>query len=374
MKKVLILTGTRADFGKLKGIMRFIEEHDDLELHIFGTGMHMMKRYGSTYREIEKEKFQHTYFIPNQNSSEPMSSVLGNTISIFSRLTEEISPDLIIIHGDRLEALAGAAVGALQNILVCHIEGGEVSGTVDELIRHSVSKLSNIHMVANEKAKKRLMQMGEGDDYIYIIGSPDLDVMNSKTLPSLQDSRLKYEIDFAKYSIALFHPVTTEKTSFKEYSASFFDALKYSGNNYIVVYPNNDNGSNYIVDEIEKLKDDSSFRVFPSINFEHFLVLLKNADMIIGNSSAGIREAPFYGVPTVNVGTRQQNRYSSDTIIDVDYSCDDIISGIEMLDRISHIGKDDWFGDGNSLALFSAALGNEKFWTTPTQKLFMELA
>lgn len=373
MRKILILTGTRADFGKLKGIMQFIEKHDDLELHIFGTGMHMMKRYGSTYREIEKEGFQHTYFVPNQNSSEPMSSVLGNTISIFSRLTEEISPDLIIIHGDRLEALAGAAVGALQNILVCHIEGGEVSGTVDELIRHSVSKLSNIHMVANERAKKRLMQMGEGSEYIYIIGSPDLDVMNSKTLPSLQDSKRKYEIEFPTYSIALFHPVTTEKSSFKDYSTSFFNALKASNKNYIVVYPNNDDGSDFIVDEISRLKDDESFRVFPSINFEHFLVLLENAEMIIGNSSAGIREAPFYGVPTVNVGTRQQNRYSGNTIIDVDYSCDSILAGIEKAARITEVAKDDWFGDGNSLALFSAALKDDNFWATPTQKLFMEL-
>ncbi|WP_265349932.1 UDP-N-acetylglucosamine 2-epimerase [Neisseria meningitidis] len=187
MKRILCITGTRADFGKLKPLLAYIENHPDLELHLIVTGMHMMKTYGRTYKEVTRENYQHTYLFSNQIQGEPMGAVLGNTITFISRLSDEIEPDMVMIHGDRLEALAGAAVGALSSRLVCHIEGGELSGTVDDSIRHSISKLSHIHLVANEQAVTRLVQMGEKRKHIHIIGSPDLDVMASSTLPSLEE-------------------------------------------------------------------------------------------------------------------------------------------------------------------------------------------
>lgn len=189
MKRILCITGTRADFGKLKPLLAYIENHPDLELHLIVTGMHMMKTYGRTYKEVTRENYQHTYLFSNQIQGEPMGVVLGNTITFISRLSDEIEPDMVMIHGDRLEALAGAAVGALSSRLVCHIEGGELSGTVDDSIRHSISKLSHIHLVANEQAVTRLVQMGEKRKHIHIIGSPDLDVMASSTLPSLRRSQ-----------------------------------------------------------------------------------------------------------------------------------------------------------------------------------------
>lgn len=189
MKRILCITGTRADFGKLKPLLAYIENHPDLELHLIVTGMHMMKTYGRTYKEVTRENYQHTYLFSNQIQGEPMGAVLGNTITFISRLSDEIEPDMVMIHGDRLEALAGAAVGALSSRLVCHIEGGELSGTVDDSIRHSISKLSHIHLVANEQAVTRLVQMGEKRKHIHIIGSPDLDVMASSTLPSLERSQ-----------------------------------------------------------------------------------------------------------------------------------------------------------------------------------------
>ncbi len=160
-KKIVFLTGTRADFGKLKSLLNQIVPHAEFDVHIFVTGMHMLSKYGSTYIEVERNKFPNIYKFINQNHSDNMDVVLGKTIAGFSDYISETKPDLIVVHGDRVEAMAGAIVGSLRNIKVAHIEGGEVSGTIDEVIRHSVSKLSHVHFVANEEAKNRLIQLGE---------------------------------------------------------------------------------------------------------------------------------------------------------------------------------------------------------------------
>ncbi|NNH00044.1 UDP-N-acetylglucosamine 2-epimerase [Acinetobacter sp. ANC 5414] len=371
MKKFFFITGTRADFGKIKPLMNYIEGHPEFELHVFVTGMHMMQRYGGTFREVIKQGYVNVYLQSNQYLNEPMSSVLGNTISAFSKSVEEIKPDMIVVHGDRLEALAGATVGALANCLVCHIEGGELSGTVDDIIRHSISKLSHIHMVANESAKSRLIQMGESENKIFIIGSPDLDVMSSSNLPKLEDVKRRYNIDFDKYAICMFHPVTTEYSEFKQYATNFFKAINESEKNYIVIYPNNDLGSDFIIDEIKKL-DILKNKIFPSVEFESFLVLLENSEFIIGNSSAGIREASFYGVPTVNVGTRQNKRFFSKSIINCSYVTNDILDAINKCLLLENIEISHEFGDGSSISRFKDAINSENFWNTLLQKDFVE--
>jgi UDP-N-acetylglucosamine 2-epimerase (hydrolysing) len=174
-KKIVFLTGTRADFGKLKSLIEI--SNKNFEVHLFATGMHMDKKYGYTVKEIEKCGYKNIFKFINHDASSMMDITLSRTIEGFANYIHLFQPDLIIIHGDRIEALAGATVGALNNILVAHIEGGEVSGTVDELIRHAVSKLSHIHLVANDEAKNRLLQMGERNESIYVIGSPDMDAM-----------------------------------------------------------------------------------------------------------------------------------------------------------------------------------------------------
>lgn len=373
MKRIFFLTGTRAEFGKLKPLMRYVENSPGLELHVLVTGMHMLKRYGSTYQEVKKEGFSNIYMISNQHLDEPMCSIFGNTVSLISRLVHELSPDLIVVHGDRLEALAGATVGALSNTLVCHIEGGELSGTVDDLIRHSISKLSHIHMVANERAQQRLLQMGEANDSIYIIGSPDLDVMIAPNLPTIDVVKAHYGITFDNYAVAMFHPVTSEAKDIRAYARNFFQALRNSGRNYVVIYPNNDLGSSDILSEIESLSGDPQFAVFPSIGFERFLVLLKNADFMIGNSSAGIREAPFYGVPTVNVGTRQSRRHVSQGILNCNYSVEQISDAIDRIDDIGSDNSELAFGDGNSVEQFALAINSQEFWKTKFQKEFRDL-
>src|SRR4030095_3338465 len=239
--------------------------------------------------------------------------------------------DLIVVHGDRIEALAGATVGALNNILVAHIEGGELSGTVDELIRHAVSKLSHTHFVANDEAKKRLMQMGELEESVFVIGSPDMDVMLSENLPGIEAVKEYYEIEFDNYALSIFHPVTTEFDLMPEHAANYFEALAHSGLNYVAIYPNNDKGSDIIMQQVKKLQHHSNFKVFPSLRFEYFLTLLKHASFIIGNSSAGIREAPCYGIHTVNVGTRQNGRSRNPHIINTSYEVTDILKGLRKV-------------------------------------------
>jgi len=243
MKKIVFLTGTRADFGKLKSLISISQNSQNFEVHLFVTGMHMNSLYGFTVDEIVKAKFKNIYRYINHVSNEYMDRTLAKTIMGFSEYINEIKPDLIVIHGDRAETLAGAIVGSLNNILVAHIEGGEVSGTIDELIRHSVTKMSHIHLVANIDAKRRLKQLGEFDKSVFILGSPDLDLMNESKLPDAYKVKSYYNIRFSEFAIAMFHPITTEYSSIKIYAKNFVDALIESKINYIVIYPNNDKGA-----------------------------------------------------------------------------------------------------------------------------------
>tara|TARA_R110002051_G_scaffold70651_2_gene127123 strand:- start:1214 stop:1897 length:684 start_codon:yes stop_codon:yes gene_type:complete len=227
-------------------------------------------------------------------------------------------------------------------------------------------------MVANNEAKQRLIQMGENKNSIFIIGSPDLDIMESGSLPSLETAKDHYEINFSRYSIVMFHPVTSEEKDIEKYTENLFEVLDRSGKNYVVIYPNNDPGSLKILDVVDNYKDRENFKVFPSINFESFLVLLKNSDFIIGNSSAGVREAPFYGLPSVNIGTRQNSRFRGPSVLDCGYSEKDIEQVLTQIDKLN-VEKSTWFGKGNSTELFQSHIDSERMWDIPVQKVFVDL-
>lgn len=371
IQKIVFLTGTRADFGKLKSLMNRLQGDHSFELHIFVTGMHMLNKYGYTCEEVEKANFRNIHKFINQNASDSMDHILSKTISGLSDYVKEIKPNLIIVHGDRVEALAGAAVGALSNILVGHIEGGEVSGTVDELIRHAVSKLSHIHFVANDKAKRRLVQLGEVGNTIHIIGSPDVDVMNSNALPSIEEVKRYYGFDFMKYSVLLFHPVTTEHGDLKHQASTVVDQVIESGLNYVVIYPNNDLGTDIILSEYGKFAGLGRIRIYPSMRFEYFLTLLKNSRFIIGNSSAGVREAPHFGVPAINLGTRQHNRVQCNGVLNVEIEGVKIKQAIENIEaKPRHAYK--LFGNGGSDERFYGILKSQEFWNIKTQKTFVD--
>ena len=371
IKKIVFLTGTRADFGKLKSLIEIARANPAFEVHIFATGMHMDKKYGFTVIELEKYGYDNIYKYINHDTESSMDITLSRTIEGFANYIRLIEPDVIIIHGDRIEALAGATVGALNNILVAHIEGGEVSGTVDELIRHAVSKLSHVHFVANSEAKARLKQMGENDASIFVIGSPDMDAMLHKTLPAWHDVKEKYEIPFEDFFISMFHPVTTEFDHMDEFAAQYIDALEASNLNFVAIYPNNDKGSDFILNKLKRLSTNSRFKIYPSLRFEAFLVLMKHSKAVVGNSSAGIREAPFYGIPTVNVGTRQSGRTNNPDIINTSYKKEDIIEGISKAERRT-IEPRVLFGDGKSDEKFIDIISNDLFWNISKQKVFTD--
>jgi UDP-N-acetylglucosamine 2-epimerase (hydrolysing) len=351
-----------------------MEQSEDYEEFIYVSGMHLLSKYGSTYREVLKDGYKNVYVAFGQPHTDNMSYNLGGVLTSLSAYVEEIEPDMILVHGDRIDALAGAITGALNNILVAHIEGGELSGTIDDSIRHAISKFAHLHFVCNEEAKKRIIQRGESEEHIYVIGSPDIDVMISDTLPSLEEVREYYEIPFDKYGIFMYHPVTTELGFLKEHITQTLKALKTSGKNFVVIYPNNDLGTEIIVEKILELDNLEHFRVFPSIRFEYFLTLLKNASVIIGNSSAGIRESGVYGVPAIDIGSRQTGRYDIHTLRNIQHVEE---NASEILDAMNKI--DDYrimchsFGKGNSTEHFFEILRDENIWNCGIQKKFVDL-
>ncbi len=380
--KVLFLTGTRADFGKLKALIQSVDSHPDLEAAVFITGMHTLSRYGYTVDEVYRSLSEHrlrdgtrsVYVFHNQVQGEPMERVLSNTIDGLSRYVTEFRPDLIVVHGDRVEALAGAIVGALRNILVAHVEGGEVSGTVDELIRHAVTKLSHIHFVANDLASKRLLQLGERPETIHIIGSPDIDLMLSKHLPDLAEVKRYYNIAAKDYGVVIFHPVTTDLDDTKSSVQAIVDVMIDSNHDYVVIYPNNDEGCELIFTEYRRIEGDDRFKLIPSMRVEYFLVLLKHARFLLGNSSAGIRECPVIGVPAINVSSRQTGRSASKCVIHIPGIQAEIARAIESAWNSSTEHHPDMsFGVGDSADLFIAALSREAFWKVSTQKLFNDI-
>jgi len=377
LKKIVFLTGTRADYGKIKSLIKKVDSDLNFELFLFVTGMHMLSRYGSTWREIEKDGFTNVYHFINQSKNTPMDLALSSTISGLSNYISEIEPDLIVVHGDRLEALAGAIVGAFNNVLVAHIEGGEVSGTIDESIRHAITKFAHVHFVSNEESKKRIIQLGENQQSIYVIGSPDIDIMYSNHLPSIDIVKSRYGISFNDYAILMYHPVTTEYHKLKENIRLLVKSLIKTQKNYIVIYPNNDLGSDIILEEYKNLKDNPRFLIYPSIRFEYFLTLLKNAKFIIGNSSAGIRESVVYGIPTIDVGSRQKGRYKifkNSHIQHVEESQKSILEAIAKVQLDRNIKQtQSIFGQGDSANRFIEILKNPQIWEIQIQKKFSDL-
>lgn len=371
-KKLLFLTGTRADFGKLKPLIYACNNSSIFETTTFVTGMHMLKKYGSTWEEVESSNIGNLFKFINQNEFDFLDSILTKTISGLSDYIREENPDLVIVHGDRPEALAGAISGTLNNTRVAHVEGGEISGTLDELVRHSISKMSHSHFVSNVLASNRLIQMGETADRIFQIGSPEVDIMTGSDLPSLLKVKERYEISFEEFHIVIFHPLVFELDSLCEQITELVRVISLSQDNFIVIYPNNDQGSNIILNEYLKLDSNPRVRLIPSMRFEYYLTLLKNATSIIGNSSSGVREAPVFGIPTINIGSRQFRRNDLQSIMNVHPNYNSIMEAIKLVKNNKFL-KHNSFGHGNSAHEFCKILSNDEFWAIPVQKQFKDV-
>lgn len=369
---ITFVTGTRADYGKIKSLLRILKNDEKYHVDVIVTGMHLLPSYGGTAAEVLTDDLGTIHLLPNQNSEQAMEISLARTIEIISHFLTKNPTQLLLVHGDRIEALAGAIVGALTNVPVGHIEGGEVSGTVDGLIRHSISKLAHIHFVSNESAQNRLLQLGESAKSIFNIGSPDIDLMFSSELPTNTEVKKRYEIEFEKYAIVIFHPVTSEISTLREQAINICSALKKSGDNYIVVKPNNDLGSDIIQEVLNKELTSKKFKYLPSMRFEYFLTLMKNSDYMLGNSSAGVRETCYYGVPSINIGSRQHNRNNNTLILNVKPEESDITEAINSTKYTSR--KPIFpFGEGDSDKQFKEILDNQIDWPITTSKVFVDL-
>ncbi len=373
-KFVTFLSGTRAEFGKLKPLIRELYDRDDIYCEIVATGMHLLRRYGTTINEIHKAGFDRVFPLFNQDSSTStkMELALAHTISQLSHYISERRPDLLIVHGDRVETLAGAIAASLNNVLVAHIEGGEVSGTVDESIRHAISKMAHFHFVANEEARTRLLQLGEQEDSIAIIGSPEVDIMRDDSLPGLAEVKDYYDISFDDYALFIYHPVTTEYENLEVKVDAVFSAIDKTAENFILLEPNNDLGADIIRRRMENIRNPDRIRIYASLRFEFYLSLLKHAKYIIGNSSSGVREAPVFGVPSINIGSRQNNRARNSAIFNVSENTSDILEAIKNLPP--RVTPSMGFGSGRSAKQFSEIISSGRIWSIKLQKNFVDRA
>jgi len=365
-KKLLFVTGTRADFGKLEPLAK-AAQLAGFEISFFITGMHMMSRYGETRLEVRRFANAQFFEFVNQREGDALDFILSKTILGFSDFVHEHRPDLVIIHGDRVEALAASIVCAMRYIRSAHIEGGEVSGTIDESIRHCNTKLCATHFVSSEAAKARVLSLGEAPERVFNIGSPELDTHAQPSGVSMAEVKARYAIPFDDYGIVIFHPVTSEVDTMGAQAQSLFACLEASGKNFVVIAPNNDPGTDDIFAVIEALPKDR-FRLIPSMRFNYFSELMKNAAVMVGNSSAGVREAPFLGLPSLDVGSRQNNRAQAVSIVGC--SAMDLEHIHQFLTNQWHVryDADATFGDGIASDQFIRTLLLAEYWKISIQK------
>lgn len=370
-KKLLYVTGTRADFGKLEPLA-YAAQQAGFETSFFITGMHMMKRYGETRLEVKRFAGAEFFEFVNQREGDALDFILSKTILGFSDFVHEHRPDLVIIHGDRVEALAASIVCAMRYIRSAHIEGGEVSGTIDESIRHCNTKLCATHFVSSEDAKQRVLALGESPDRVHTIGSPELDTHARPSGVTIEEVKARYAIPFDDYGIVIFHPVTSEVDTIGAQAQSLFGALEASGKNFVVIAPNNDPGTEQIFAVLEKLPPER-FRLIPSMRFNYFSELMKNAAVMIGNSSAGVREAPFLGLPSLDVGTRQNNRAQADSVTVCSAFDTEGITGFLLVSWAARAITDQAYGQGLASAQFVSVLQQAGYWNQSQQKAFSQM-
>lgn len=371
-RRLLFVTGTRADYGKIEPLA-LAAQQAGFRVGFFITGMHMMSRYGETRLEVRRFEGAEFFEFVNQREGDPQDFILAKTVMGFSDFVHEHRPDLVVVHGDRVEALAVSIVCAMKYIRSAHIEGGEVSGTIDESIRHCNTKLCAAHFVSCEEARQRVLALGEDPQRVYVIGSPELDAHARPSGVSLDEVRQRYQIPFAEYGIVIFHPVTSELASLGAQAKALFGRLEASGRCFVVIAPNNDPGTEEIFAVLKQLPQER-FRVIPSMRFAYFSELMRHAAVMVGNSSAGVREAPFLGVPSLDVGSRQQRRGSADSITSADAfdaaEIDEFIQ--ESWGR--RFSVDTTFGVGRAADSFIKVLCGKLIWGGSLQKQFNPLS
>jgi len=340
-RKIAIYTGNRAEYGLQNPIIKAVSEHSDLDYYLLVSGAHLQEDFGSTKNEIESDGFKIHREIKIESIDDTLFSTanaIGTGIISLSKVLLELSPDILVVYADRFEGLSAVITGSQMNIATAHIEGGDLTegGALDDSVRHSMTKLSHLHFCTNFEAKNRILRLGEESWRVHNVGFPAIDLLATGNFASPSEIEKKYNLDI-NLPIVLFtqHSVTTEYENVSNQILPSIEAmceLSKMGVQIIITYPNNDAGGKMIIEEINKidLKDCPNIQIHNSLGryFYHGVLNLCSENgkgICAGNSSSGIKETPFFGVPTVNIGTRQDGRLRSSNVIDTTYNKTEII-------------------------------------------------
>ena len=357
-KKILVSTGTRAEYGILRPLLREIQKSKKLKLILIVTGSHLSKKHGYTINEIKKDNFKidSTIRLSHfRDKNVDISAAIGDYVINFSKIFQKFKPDINFIVGDRDEMLASAIAAYHMNIPNAHIHGGDRSGGLDEYNRHAITKVSNIHFAATKESLSRILKLGENPKYVFQTGSTSVDEIKNKRITKKSDLEKLFDLKFNDNNVVLFayHPVTTEiEKSVKEVH-NILEAIVQLNCPCIIISPNSDAGRSRIFSEISKYSKKYKFlKVFPTVPRSDYLGLLKNSTLLVGNSSSGMIEASYFDIPVINIGNRQKNRERGNNVIDVKGTSKKII--YEAFQKAIRIRKNKKktlkspFGDGNA--------------------------
>jgi len=384
-RKIAVVITSRASYARVKSVLRSLQKKDGVELIVIGAGSLLLEKYGEAVRIIEEEGISITekvYMVVEGENPTTMAKTVGIGIIELATIFDNYRPDIVITVADRFETIATAIAASYLNIPVAHIQGGEITGSIDEKVRHAVTKLSSLHFVANEHAARRVKMMGENPQFIFTTGCPSIDLANEVMKnPSLniEEFYSKYRgvgtpVDLNKdFIVIMQHPDTTEYDSAFEQMKETLEAIYELRIPTILFWPNMDAGSDKVSKAIRIFRENynSDFIFFlKNIDPENFLRLLIHSKCIVGNSSVGIRECSFLGVPAVNIGLRQNGRERGGNIIDVNYNKQEIIKAVEThFKNGSKYESSHLYGDGKAGERIATILAKEKL---PVKKSFME--
>lgn len=362
MKKIAVVTATRAEYGLLSPVIRELRHHegDSLKIELIVTGTHLSEKYGMTVKEIS-ERIDHKVEISvKSGSEEDISENQAETLVKFTRLFLKEKYNAVILLGDRYETLAIAISAGNTRTPIFHLCGGDTTeGALDEWIRHSITKISSLHFVTNEESRNRVIQLGEDPSRVFNYGSTSIDNILTVADMSKEDALDSIGLTDCQYAVCTYHPVTMEGGSVDEQIAEFLEAIKvFPDLQFIVTKSNADQGGariNELLDQAEEQIE--NLHVFTSLGIRRYLSLMKYAEFVLGNSSSGIIETPAFQVPTVNIGDRQRGRLQSESIINCGTATDSIIAAIKkaMSDEHRQICQKviSPYGDGHAAELIA---------------------
>jgi len=377
MRKIAVVTGTRAEYGTLYSVLRAIEAKQKLRLSLVVTGMHLSHEFGYTVKEIEKDGFKIDAKVDMLLSSDTLGAMaksVGLGIVEMAQTWEQLKPDIILVLGDRVEPLAATIAGAYMNMPVAHIHGGDVCGNIDDSARQAITKFAHIHFPATRKSAERIIKMGEDAWRVHLVGSPALDLILNKTLLPPEALAKQLGLDLSKPLILVVqHPITTQVDEAPKQMRETLEAIVDIGSPAIVVYPNSDAGGRRMIEVIIEFERYPFIKTFQNFPRREYLSLMKLASVMVGNSSSGIIDAPSFGLPVVNIGIRQEGRERGKNIIDVGHNKQEIIRAIKKasIDKefLNEVKKcENPYGDGKSASRIAEILSSVEITPQLLQK------